>query len=61
MRGLGKAKGIRLATLKIRSGKAGGVEAALRDLRQGKVDMGVLKETKLTDGIHAWQGEGYVT
>ena len=32
---------------------------ALRDLQQGKVDMGVLQETKLTDRIHMRQGEGY--
>ena len=50
---------IRIDTLKIRLGKAGGLEAALQDLRQGNVDVGVLQETKLTDGIHARQGEGY--
>ena len=55
MRSSGK---IRLATLNIRSGRAGGLEAALRALRQGNIDVGVLKETKLTDGIHARQGEG---
>ena len=56
MRSLGK---IRLATLNIRSGRTGGMEVALRALRQGNVDMGILQETKLTDGIHARQGEGY--
>ena len=35
------------------------MEVALRALRQGNVDMGILQETKLTDGIHARQGEGY--
>ena len=55
MMGSGK---IRIDTLKIRLGKAGGLEAVLQDLRQGKVDVGVLQETKLTDGIHARQGEG---
>ena len=28
-------------------------------LRQGNIDVGVIKETKLTDRIHARQGEGY--
>ena len=59
VRCLGKAKGIRLATLNIRLGRAGGLEAALRDLRQGNVDVGVLQETKLTDSIHVCQVEGY--
>ena len=40
MRGLGK---IRLSTLKIRSGRAGVLEAVLRELRQGNVDVGVLQ------------------
>ena len=56
MRGLGK---IKLATLNIRSGRVGGLEAALRSLRQVSVDVGVLKGTKLTEGIHACHGEGY--
>ena len=55
MKGLVKA-GIRLATLNIRSGRAGGLEAALRVLRQGKIDVGVLQETKITDNIHERKG-----
>ena len=51
---------IRLATLHIRMGRAGGLELVLRALPQGKVDVGVLQETKLTDKIHAWQVEGYL-
>ena len=53
MRGSGKTKGISLATLNIRLGRAGGMEAALLVTRQGKVSVGVLQETKLTDRIHA--------
>ena len=45
--------------LKIRLGRAGGLEAALQALKQGNVDMGVLQETKLKDGIHARQGSEY--
>ena len=56
VRGSGK---IRLAALNIRSGRTGGLETTPRALRQGKVDVGILQETKLTDGIHARNGEGY--
>ena len=37
----------------------GGLEADMRALRQGNVDVGVLQETKLTYRIHIRQGEGY--
>ena len=50
VRGSGK---IRLTTLNIRSGRAGGLEAYLRALQQVNVDVGVLQETKLTYGIPA--------
>ena len=56
MRGL---VNISLATIKIRLGRAGGLEAALRALRQGNVDVGILQKTKMADGIHVRQGEGY--
>ena len=59
MRGLGKEKRIRLATLNIRLGKAGGLKAALQELKKGNVDVGLLQETKLTNGIHAVQRAGY--
>ena len=51
-RGVKGSVNIRLATLNIRSGRAGGLELALRALRQGNIDVGVLQETKLTDRIH---------
>ena len=56
MRGSGN---IRLATINIRSGREGGLEATLWVPRQGNIDVGVLQEKKLTDRIHARQGEGY--
>ena len=43
VRGLDKVKEIRLAIIQIRSRRAGGMEAALRALRQGNVDVGVLQ------------------
>ena len=59
MRGLGKANGVRIATLNIRLGRAEGLEEALQEPKQGNVDVGILQEIKLTDSIHARQGEGY--
>ena len=41
------------------SGRGGGLEAALRALQRGNVDIRVLKETKLTQGIHTRNGSGY--
>ena len=38
------SENIRLATIKIRSGRAGGLEATLRVPRQGNIDVGVLQE-----------------
>ena len=62
-RGMRGLINIVLATINIRSGRAGGLEAALRvlrALRQGSVNMGVLQETKLTDMIYSRQVEGYL-
>ena len=44
--------GICIATLNIRLGRAGGLETALRALRQDNIGIKVLQETKLTRGIH---------
>ena len=57
--GLVETREIRIATLNIRSGRAGALEAVLRAPKKGNVDVGVLQETKLKDGIHAQQGAGY--
>ena len=35
------------------------LEAALRALQQGNVNIGVLQEKKLTQGIHTQHGAGY--
>jgi hypothetical protein len=50
---------IRIATYNIRSGHAGRLEMALRAMNQMNVDIGILMETKLTDGIHTRQSSGY--
>ena len=52
-------EGIRIASLNIRPGRAGGLEAALRALQQRNVDVGVLQETKIPKGIHMRYGSGY--
>ena len=54
-----EAKGIRIASLKIRSGRAGGMEAALRDLQKGNVGVGFLQDTNLMKGIHIPYRAGY--
>ena len=46
-------------SLSIRSGRAGGLEVALRAFQQGNFDVKVLQETKLTRGIHTLYGAGY--
>ena len=51
LKGVGAGHTIRITSLNIRSGRVGGLEAALRALRQGKVRVVIIKETKLTNGI----------
>ena len=43
---------IKFATYNIRNGRNGGLEAALRVMEQANLDMGILQETKLTDGVY---------
>jgi endonuclease/exonuclease/phosphatase family metal-dependent hydrolase len=43
----------------IRSGRAGRLEMVLRAMNQMNVDIGILTEAKLTDGIHMRQSSGY--
>ena len=40
VRGLDEARGVRFATLNIRSGRAGGLEETLRALNQDNLDVG---------------------
>ena len=58
-KGTDTGKGVRLPSLNIRTGRAGGLETELRSLQQGNVDVGLLQETKLTQGIHTHHGAGY--
>jgi hypothetical protein len=50
---------IALALFNIRSGRNGGLEAALRAMDQLGVDIGFLVETKLTGGIYTRHSSGY--
>ena len=60
VRGLDEARGIGLATLNIRPGRAGRLELDLRALKQFNVDVGVMQETKLIDGVCSLHGAEYV-
>ena len=50
---------IRFGTYNIRNGRNGGLEAALRGMSQANMYMGILQETKLTDGIYTRGSAGY--
>ena len=50
---------IRFGTYNIRNGRNGGLEAALRGMYQANMDLGILQETKLTDGIYTRGSAGY--
>ena len=46
-------------TYNIRNGRKGGSEMALRGISQANMDLGILQETKLTDGIYNRGSAGY--
>ena len=46
-------------TYNIRNGQNGGLEEALRGVSQANMDLGILQETKLTDGIYTRGSTGY--
>jgi hypothetical protein len=50
---------VAIALFNIRSGRNGGLEAALRAMDQLGVDIGFLVETKLTGGIYTRHLSGY--
>ena len=59
MKGLGAKCAIRIASLNICPGRAGGLEVALQATRQGNDGEGILQEENLTDGIHMIFEAGY--
>ena len=50
---------IRFGTYNICNRRNGGLEAALRGVSQANMDLGILQETKLTDGIYTRRSAGY--
>ena len=50
---------IRFGTYNIRNGRNDGLEAAMRGISQANMDLGILQETKLTDGIYTRGSAGY--
>ena len=50
---------IRFGTYNIRNRRNIGLEAALRGVSQSNMDLGILQETKLTDGIYTFGSAGY--
>ena len=50
---------IRFGTYNIRNGQNGGLEAELRGMSQANMDLGILQETKLTDGVYTHGSAGY--
>ena len=50
---------IKFGTYNIRNGRNGGLEAALRGMDQANMDLGVMQETKITDGVYTRASAGY--
>ena len=50
---------IKFGTYNIRNGRNGGLEAALRGMEQANMDLGVLQETKCTNGVYTRASAGY--
>ena len=50
---------IKFGTYNIRNGRNGGLEEALRVMEQANLDMGILQETKITDGAYTRASAGY--
>ena len=50
---------IRFGTYNIRNGRNDGLDTALRRMSQANMDLGILQEKKLTDGIYTRGSAGY--
>ena len=51
-------RAIRIESLNIKLGQAGGLEAAIRALQQVNIRIIVLQEIKLTGGVHTHYSSG---
>ena len=50
---------IRFGTYNIRNGRKGGLESALRGVSQANMDLGILQETKIANGVYTRGSAGY--
>ena len=50
---------IRFSIYNIRNGRKGGLESALRGMSQANMDLGIIQETKLADGVYTRRSAGY--
>ena len=50
---------IRFGTYNIHNGRRGGLESALRGMSQANMDLGILQETKITNGVYTRGSAGY--
>ena len=50
---------IKFGTYNIRNGRNGGLEAELRGMDQAKMDLGVMQEMNITDGVYTRALAGY--
>ena len=58
-KGPDNSRGIRLASLNIRTVRAEGLKTSLHEIQQGNADVRFLQETKLMQGIITRHGAGY--
>ena len=49
---------IRFVSYNIRNGRNGGLESVLRVMDKSNLDLGILQETKLTDGVYTCRSSG---
>ena len=50
---------IRFGTYNNCNGRTGGFESALRGISQANMDLGILQETKITNGVYTRGSAGY--
>ena len=55
----GTEKMVRFSMFRIRNVRNGGLESALRGMDQGRVDFGVLQETKITNRVYMQETSGF--
>ena len=50
---------IKFGTYNIRNGRNGGLDTSLRGMEQENLDMGIMQETNITDGVYNRASAGY--